>query len=110
MHSPANRAIAAKSASQSKWKIFCARGPPSRLIWVTEMLEQRAQNKLARSSLKKKDTEFRLKGFALRHSVERLVLDTVLVTFGMQWRAIEGNSNWSFAVSECNWSFAVVNS
>ena len=31
------------------------------------------------------NTEFRLKGSALRHPVERLVLDTVFVTFGMQW-------------------------
>ena len=33
----------------------------------------------------KKDTEFRLKGSALRHTVERLVLDTVFITFSMQW-------------------------
>ena len=31
---------------------------------------------------------FRLKGSALRHSVERLVLDTVFVTFGMQWTGL----------------------
>ena len=31
---------------------------------------------------------FRLKGSALRHSVDRLVLDTVFVTFGMQWAGV----------------------
>ena len=29
-----------------------------------------------------------MKGSALRHSVERLVLDTAFVTFGMQWTGL----------------------